>query len=82
MIIFQVLSFMLKMFRVPFKCKYRYDLKRRGGDQSFPVKVKIKLLNTYSFDSLQVPFQQRVQGEDHIVAQTLELERKADTGDS
>lgn len=43
------------MFRVPFKYKYHYDLKRKKN-QSFPINVKIKFLNTYSFDSLQVSF--------------------------
>lgn len=38
--------------------------------------MKITFLNTYSFDSLQVSFQQGVQGEDDIVAQTLELEER------
>lgn len=52
--------------------------------QSRPVReaVTVGFVHTYAFDSFQVPFEQRVQGEDHVVAQTLELEGKAETGKS
>ena len=38
--------------------------------------MKIEFWNTHAFDSLQVSFQQGIQGEDHIVAQALELKSK------
>ena len=38
--------------------------------------MKIEFQNTHAFDSLQVSFQQGIQGEDHIVAQALELKSK------
>lgn len=66
---------MLKMVRVPFRYKCLSDL-RRERNQSSQAEVQSKFLNTHSFDSLQVSFQQGIQGEDHVVAQTLELENK------
>ena len=45
-------------------------------DWSFEAEVKIEFRNTHAFDSLQVSFQQGIQGEDHIVAQALELKSK------
>lgn len=43
---------------------------------AFEAEVKIEYWNTHAFDSLQVSFQQGIQGEDHIVAQALELKSK------